>query len=128
MARSLYRSSLNKALATAKRNYKYSAKRKGRAYELSDHLFRELVLGSCFYCGAIPPLPSLHGIDRVDNTLGYVPGNVVTACTMCNTMKYTFSAKICLDQVRAISYNMALKTNAFLTNGDDYYGREDRAA
>lgn len=29
----------------------------------------------------------LNGIDRIDNSLGYIEGNVATCCKMCNISK-----------------------------------------
>jgi hypothetical protein len=42
----------------------------------------------CHYCGgAIPGVM----LDRVDNTRGYEPGNVVSCCRRCNMWKLTLS-------------------------------------
>jgi hypothetical protein len=32
-----------------------------------------------------------NGIDRIDSSKGYVPGNVVPCCTVCNIMKLDHS-------------------------------------
>jgi hypothetical protein len=32
-----------------------------------------------------------NGLDRVDNTLGYLPGNVVACCTQCNGAKLNYT-------------------------------------
>lgn len=86
------------------RNYKHSAKKRGYAFELEFPDFVTLMLGFCAYCGREPYVEKyvtearrsvwhegqtikLHGIDRVDNTQGYVKGNVVTCCTICNFAK-----------------------------------------
>lgn len=71
--------------------YRYSAKKRGLEWGLSKEEFISLVAQNCFYCG-IPPsqLQDGHvynGIDRVDNSRGYVPGNVVPACGFCNFAK-----------------------------------------
>lgn len=39
----------------------------------------------CEYCGMTPS--PLNGIDRKDNSVGYVMGNVVPACKTCNYAK-----------------------------------------
>lgn len=39
----------------------------------------------CFYCGDVPLMS--HGIDRVENSRGYVRGNMVPCCTHCNIAK-----------------------------------------
>jgi hypothetical protein len=40
----------------------------------------------CKYCGE--ELPTLgSGLDRIDSKIGYVAGNVVPCCQLCNAMK-----------------------------------------
>ena len=36
---------------------------------------------SCAYCGRIPEQNKVWGLDRIDPSLGYVPGNLVPACS-----------------------------------------------
>jgi hypothetical protein len=66
--------------------YKAMAKSKRRAFELSVERFAELVSAACEYCG-----DKGGGIDRVDNSIGYVDGNVVPCCQMCNLAKKDYS-------------------------------------
>ncbi|MEZ2310803.1 hypothetical protein AB6809_29585 [Paraburkholderia sp. RCC_158] len=75
--------------------YKYRASKKKFAWGLSDEQFFELVQGNCDYCGH-PPSQTVtrgagsfkyNGIDRIENTLGYVTGNVVSCCGVCNKAK-----------------------------------------
>lgn len=84
-------------------NYRRRARTTGRAFSLSATQFRELVEKHCHYCGAEPTQVfrirksahgefSYNGLDRVDNGLGYVPGNVVPCCGDCNIAKHTRSS------------------------------------
>jgi hypothetical protein len=54
-----------------------------------DPRLREFYDAPCHYCGG----EVIHrlGIDRVDPAQGYVPGNVVQCCGICNAMKLTHS-------------------------------------
>ena len=36
---------------------------------------------SCAYCGRIPEQDKVWGLDRIDPSLGYVPGNLVPVCS-----------------------------------------------
>ena len=54
----------------------------------------------CFYCG--DRIEGI-GIDRVDNTLGYVNGNLTPCCTFCNTLKAHFPQNTFLLQCQKIS-------------------------
>lgn len=65
--------------------YKGNAKRSGLAFELPLELCNDLMTDNCYYCG-VEPSP-YNGIDRVDNSRGYLEDNVVTACEMCNLSK-----------------------------------------
>lgn len=60
-----------------------SPKTRGLTFELSFEQFAELVNSKCHYCGKEPR----NGVDRVDNTRGYVTDNVVPACLPCNVRK-----------------------------------------
>lgn len=82
------------------KNIRRDSKRRKIEYNLNYAEFESLVTGECFYCGRKPS--SLfqervgskcrcyyNGIDRVDNTIGYLSGNVVTCCRVCNKSKHT---------------------------------------
>jgi len=49
-----------------------------------------------------------NGIDRLDNDLGYVPGNVVSACGRCNKAKLTMPVGDVLAWVKAVYENLGL--------------------
>lgn len=71
--------------------YKKSAARRNHLWELSQEQAESLFKGNCVYCGS-PPTQNLrghlyNGIDRVDNSKGYAPTNVVSACGYCNMAK-----------------------------------------
>jgi 5-methylcytosine-specific restriction endonuclease McrA len=79
--------------------YKAAAKRRGHSWELVNEQFDVLTQGDCHYCGE-PPSDRKHssrfngacrcnGIDRKNNTKGYVFENCVSACWSCNRMKGT---------------------------------------
>lgn len=68
-------------------NYKHSSARKNLSFTFTAEQFREFYGADCAYCGASPA----QGIDRKDNTLGYVEGNCVPACAQCNYAKRDFS-------------------------------------
>ncbi len=56
-------------------------------FELTFEQWSELVLGKpCHYCGG--PLETKGcGLDRKDNSLGYVLSNVAACCKECNRIK-----------------------------------------
>lgn len=80
---------------------KQGAQRRNYAWELTIEQFASITKKDCFYCGASPRIKSVtrddvvgyiyNGIDRVDNSLGYIEGNVVPCCKFCNIAKNTYS-------------------------------------
>lgn len=81
--------------------YKQNCKKHNRTFELNRDEVIKLVTDICHYCGSAPiprkinkKLPDLfaaHGIDRVDNNLGYIRSNCVTCCKTCNRAKHTLT-------------------------------------
>lgn len=70
------------------KKYKHDAARRGKVYTLSDETARNLLTGSCVYCGYINTV-RLNGIDRRDNGIGYTEENCVSCCDVCNFGKGT---------------------------------------
>jgi len=77
--------------------YTARAKRKDHVFAMTKQRFKEVTSQDCYYCGAPPSPFSIketangayvgNGIDRVDNSRGYVEGNIVPCCTACNRAK-----------------------------------------
>lgn len=52
----------------------------------------ELIQKPCHYCGIEVQFPETrNGLDRIDNTIGYVANNVVPCCYPCNIAKHEMS-------------------------------------
>lgn len=58
------------------------ARTNGKSWTLTEEEFLGLRTLSCQYCQF--PLPASGGLDRIDNSKGYAPENVVPCCTVCN--------------------------------------------
>jgi hypothetical protein len=91
-------------------NYKSNAKRRGYIFLLDKEQFRRLIAMPCFFCG-IPPVTVCkrdydsilyNGLDRLDNSLGYVEGNAAPCCARCNMMKSTMSVPEFFDAIATI--------------------------
>lgn len=77
--------------------YKKLAKKRNLSFELDESMFKMLISQNCHYCGSIPKMIcksstkaspfTYNGIDRQDNSVGYVTTNVVTCCKICNRAK-----------------------------------------
>jgi hypothetical protein len=82
--------------------YQRSARARGYVFALTKEEFRAVVEAPCTYCGECCNLAMsvgagasgeyrYTGIDRIDNALGYVSGNVCSCCKQCNIAKGTLS-------------------------------------
>lgn len=96
--------------------YRKRARVGGLAFDLTEEMFRQITKADCYYCGDKPRQARkshrlshgayvYNGIDRLDNSLGYVPGNVVTCCGLCNRAKGTMGQYEFMDMVRKIYRN-----------------------
>ena len=97
--------------------YKYSAKKKGHIWNLTEEQFAELTKKDCFYCGAKPGQTCkankrangdyiYNGIDRRNNDKGYTIDNVVSCCKTCNMAKNSLTIQEFKDWVKRIYNNM----------------------
>lgn len=94
--------------------YLGSARRRGIPFELTREEFEGLISSSCFYCGD-PPIERAvnsykvtmvcNGIDRVDNTKGYLSDNCVPACKTCNVAKAALGQQEFIDHCKKVAIN-----------------------
>lgn len=91
----------------------YGAQLRGLAFSLDPAVAYEMMDRPCHYCDCAPDETTkcgLHGFDRVDNSRGYVPDNVVPCCPGCNYMKAALSVQAFLGHVHQIYDHMRLGT------------------
>jgi hypothetical protein len=82
--------------------YKRGAKKRGLLFELTLDYFKENWNKNCYYCGEVI---NGIGLDRVDNSIGYIKENIVNCCPMCNRMKHAFYLKDFLIKCEKITIN-----------------------
>lgn len=81
---------------------KIQAKVRKKEWNLTEEEYTAAISKPGFYCGGPLPIGS-SGIDRLDNSRGYVSGNIVPCCYTCNNMKNsTLTWQETLVAVRAI--------------------------
>jgi 5-methylcytosine-specific restriction endonuclease McrA len=99
---------------------KNNCRQRGVELTISRQEYLELAFSNCAYCGSLPknrvPLPRpstktvytfiflYQGIDRKDNNLGYVPGNCVPCCAVCNSIK---GKHLSHDEMFAVAFALA---------------------
>jgi len=106
---------LEKGLAAKNRcyaQYETVAKRNNRKFELTFEQFIDITSHNCYYCGAEPSNMSksgkysgdyiYNGVDRLDNSKGYILTNCVPCCKTCNKTKLKMSRKEFVDWVSRV--------------------------
>ena len=64
------------------------SKRQGKVWLLSEEVWKSIISMPCFYCGMENNSGGGAGLDRLDNSIGYIQGNVVSCCKECNTARH----------------------------------------
>lgn len=92
--------------------YRSNAIAKNIDFHITKREFKAITSKDCFYCGVAPKQEHnytgnngkyLHnGVDRVDNTKGYVINNCVPCCKICNYMKLQMSSLEFYNQIERI--------------------------
>ena len=83
--------------------YRHDAKRKQRAFEITKEAYDELVNQPCVYCRRDITETNRSGIDRIDNDLGYVSGNMQPCCSECNVMRGALTVDAFLEKASRIA-------------------------
>lgn len=92
--------------------YKASAKKASRPFELTQEEWFEMITSNCHYCGSPPNNTWEHrysdevffynGVDRVNNSQGYTTDNTAPCCASCNMMKRAMSVQEFLGHTKRI--------------------------
>lgn len=129
--------------------YKNNAKTRGIAFKLTRDQIKLLMTGACYYCGNLPA-NTVHifagrydesraifynGIDRVDNTKGYIIENCVSCCKQCNWAKRDLTSDQFKNWIKRLYLHMyrgysektpgLLVDELFTTNMKLWYAQED---
>lgn len=91
--------------------YRRAAIKRNLEFSLTFEDFCRLTAQDCVYCGTSPR--EIHksrkkwhvsnGIDRENNSIGYVLDNCVTCCRTCNFMKHTQTKEDFITQCKRIA-------------------------
>lgn len=99
---------------------KKSAVVRGIQFSLNIEEVKDFVIRPCYYCGEVLDesieikksgkytieVIKIHGIDRVDNSKGYVQGNCVPCCTQCNIDKRSISVNSMKKALEFLGYTV----------------------
>jgi hypothetical protein len=100
--------------------YKRAAKARGLKFALAKDKFKTLIISECHYCGSEHSNVKrnkyghgnfvYNGIDRVDNTRGYIADNVVPCCFQCNMSKGKQRATEFIEWIMKAARHQTIKT------------------
>lgn len=81
----------NRSFESIYRHGEWTAKERGLEWSITKEQLKLLRSCFCYYCEGNLPV-TRAGLDRIDNTKGYIFENVIPCCFNCNTTrmdKYT---------------------------------------
>lgn len=102
--------------------YKSNARKRGVSFDLTYTQFETLVDGECYFCGDTGGntlrkrgynVYSYTGIDRVDNSVGYLPSNCVSCCSWCNRAKNNGTLSNFVDKCKKITSRIEMDDHYF---------------
>ena len=118
----LKKANSNSVLRQVISGYKKDSDKRGHIFELTNDECFKLFKQRCYYCGGGASnlrryskdktiIAKYNGIDRVDNSKGYVSNNVVSCCKRCNRAKDTMSKEEFFGLIKNIYDNMGMCKN-----------------
>jgi hypothetical protein len=100
-------------------SYKNSARIRNLDFQLDKETFKYYTKQECYYCGCEPEHEQknksktgnyiYNGIDRIDNTKGYIEGNIVSCCSICNYAKHVVPQQEFFEWVQKVNNNLIAK-------------------
>jgi hypothetical protein len=114
------------AFRATRLTYRGNAKSRGLDFVLTDFELKGLFSSDCHYCGEPPSnvtkkarvgdaaIFKYSGIDRSDNTIGYISGNCVSCCRTCNWMKQRMSPQEFIAHCRRVVERAEMKSRRTL--------------
>ena len=90
--------------------YRCGARERGYTFEISKEDFDILTQQPCYYCGSYTDYCKIEdkcysGIDRRDNSLGYIEGNMVSCCAECNFSKHKRNEEEYIEHCKRVAWN-----------------------
>jgi len=107
------------------KTYQWSAQKRNLKFNLTPEQFLQLSQRNCEYCNKPPSFVKnrngknsykgkpffYNGIDRVDNSQGYLIENCVSCCRICNIAKAGMTKQEFLDWIEKVFNNLCNKIN-----------------
>jgi hypothetical protein len=109
--------------AVSYNEYKRRANEKHIDFEITISDYDSFVNSNCYLCDRGSYDKCKNGIDRVDNTKGYVLSNVKPCCGSCNYMKKDLSLDVIFNKwIEIYNNNVDISTTPNVMNDADGHG------
>jgi hypothetical protein len=119
--------------------YKRNAKKRNYEFLLSEQEFKIITSSNCYYCDS-PPLQKsnsagtrgytdsgiehgqylYNGIDRIDNSKGYILENCVPCCHQCNAAKSNMPISSFIKWIHKVNEILSIKFKVLGINADKH--------
>lgn len=102
--------------------YKSNARKRGISFDLTYTQFETLVDSECYFCGDIGGNTlrkrgyndyNYTGIDRINNSVGYLPSNCIPCCSWCNRAKNNGTLENFVDKCRKVASRIEMDEGYF---------------
>jgi hypothetical protein len=87
--------------------YKNGALKRNHEFTITIEEFTMFWQKGCYYCGTCI---ETIGLDRIDNSKGYITGNILACCTTCNFMKHKSTHDSFINKCKEIAIHMNTNT------------------
>lgn len=84
-------------------SYRHNAKKKGRPFQLTETIYADTTQQPCVYCHRDITETNTSGIDRIDNSVGYLETNIQPCCSECNWMRADLTVEAFLEKASRIA-------------------------
>ncbi len=109
--------------------WKSNAATRGYVWNLSHAEVKDIASSPCHYCGVLggnrtkrdKRILSYNGPDRVDNSVGYVRGNVVACCGTCNIAKGQMTVEEFATWIFRVATHLDPKNKPGTIDAEDVY-------
>jgi len=83
-------------------HYKTSSEKREILFLITEIEYNNVKQGICFYCGKQNTSMHQNGIDRIDNSKGYIIDNCTPCCGTCNYIKRNYPVDVLLEKCKLI--------------------------
>jgi hypothetical protein len=101
----LYKEYFSDNKKSSYKNYKNRAIKKNLEFLLTENDYEDITNKNCYFCGKENTIRHSNGIDRIDNSKGYIINNVSSCCSECNYMKRNYSFQDVINKFILIHAN-----------------------